>query len=60
MKLEKITIEGVEYYQWVIIATEPPFINTVGDLFYNWHDIEIEKKRLAEKENCLQFDVITK
>lgn len=42
MKLEKITINGTEYYQWVKLGTP----NTVGDLFSGWRDIPKEKLKL--------------
>lgn len=47
MKLEKVTINGIEYYQWVILATEYPYINTVGDIFTDWQDIPKEKDKLT-------------
>lgn len=43
MKLEKITIDGIEYYQWVFISSKYPFKNFIGDLFSDWHDIPLEK-----------------
>lgn len=51
MKLERITIEGTPYYQWVILGTEYPFINTVGSIFSDWRDIQREQELLKEKYN---------
>ena len=48
MKLEKVIINGVEYYQWIILGTYPKFINTVGDLFTDWRDIQLEKLKLQQ------------
>ena len=48
MKLEKITLGGIEFYQWVKIATEEPFINEVGDLFTDPMDILKQKDKLLE------------
>lgn len=47
MKLEKILLNGIEYYQWVILG----FPNTVGDLFSNWRDIKKEKDKLERSKN---------
>ena len=52
MKLEKIIIDNTEYYQWVILGnSDNDFKNSIGDLFTDWNDIEIEKqKALAQFE----------
>ena len=48
MKLEKITIHGTEYYQWVKIATTEPYINEYGDIFTDSNDIERQEAKLSE------------
>ena len=39
MKLEKIIINGTEYYQFVIISHTYPYKNTVLDIFEDHKDI---------------------
>ena len=48
MKLEKIKLNGIEYYQWIKIATQEPFINEAGNIFREWTDIEMERAKLLE------------
>lgn len=48
MKLEKIIIDGVEYYQFVKIATREPFINEVGDIFSDLRDIPRQRAKMLE------------
>lgn len=48
MKLEKIIINGKEYYQFVKIATSEQFINEVGDLFSDSNDIERQRAKMLE------------
>lgn len=43
-KLEKITIGGVEYYQWVINGE-------VGDIFSDWREIQRYKSKLKEQQS---------
>lgn len=50
MKLEKIIINGIEYYQWVKLGTVANnFINSVGDIFRDWRDIPTEKMKMIEQ-----------
>lgn len=51
MKLEKITIEGEQFYQWIILGTAPDFKNSVGDIFKSSHDIQQEKEKMALEWN---------
>lgn len=49
MKLETIVINGIEYYQWIILGTrENDFMNTVGDIFRDWRIIPFEKEKLKQ------------
>lgn len=51
MKLEKIIIEGNEYYQFVYIGEN---INTVGDIFSTnctSEEIEMQRKKFKEQLN---------
>jgi len=50
--LEKIVIEGNEYYQCVILNWKDTGKKMTGDLFTNWKDIEYQKaKLLLENSN---------
>jgi len=49
MKLETITINGTEYFQFVKIGgAEDNFINTVGDIFSLNADINYERAKFKE------------
>lgn len=48
MKLEKIIIDGVEYYQFVKIATREPYINEVGDIFSDSREIPEQRAKMLE------------
>lgn len=39
MRLEKIIINNIEYYQFVIMSHKYPYINTVLDIFQDHKDI---------------------
>lgn len=45
MKLEKITIDNTEYYQFVIISTSYPYIDTVLDLFEDSREIPEQRAK---------------
>jgi len=50
MILKKITINGVEYFQWTYTNyRERPFLTTVGDLFSKWRDIPMEKAKFKQQ-----------
>lgn len=51
MKLETITIDGEQYYQWIIIGIAPDFKNSVGDIFKSPNDIQQEKEKMAKEWN---------
>jgi hypothetical protein len=54
MKLEKITIEGTEYYQFIYTRHDAP--NIVGDIFAL--DADIEYQRAKFKEELAKYDNI--
>lgn len=54
MKLQIVLINDTEYYQWVRLGTEYPYVDTVGDIFSNWAEIPLEKIKLLEYKQKLQ------
>ena len=45
MKLEKITINGTEYYQFVIMSHTYPYKNTVLDIFKDSREIPEQRAK---------------